>query len=215
MKRADRLAKIVQTLRGGGTHIAADLAVQFGVSQRSIYRDMDTLTASGVPVQGERGTGYFITAPVSLPPLNLSMAELEALHVGLLAVGQSGDPTLAAAAEALSDKIDAAIPEDGSVPDGAFGYVTDPMRGARAALPHLAPLRQAVRTRQRVMITMGTERTVRPLKIEYWGRIWTCAVWCETTRGFEDIRIDQITALRVLPSLFVDEVGKRLIDRHP
>jgi len=39
-------------------------------------------------------------------------------------------------------------------------------------------------------------------------------VWCETTQGFDEIRVDQISSLRILPSLFVDETGKSLRDFH-
>jgi len=53
---------------------------------------------------------------------------------------------------------------------------------------------------------------MRPLQLEYWGRLWTCVVWCEKRRDFDLIRVDQITALRVLPSLFVAEAGKSLND---
>ena len=55
---------------------------------------------------------------------------------------------------------------------------------------------------------------MRPLQLDYWGRLWTCVVWCETTRRFEDVRVDQIASLRILPSLFVDETGKSLRDFH-
>ena len=87
MRRADRLMALIQHLRDGALHKAADLAAATDVSLRTIYRDMDTLAASGVPIEGERGIGYRVTAAITLPPLNLTMTEVEALHIGLLAVG--------------------------------------------------------------------------------------------------------------------------------
>ena len=80
MRRADRLMQIIQLLRDGTLHRAEDIAKATGVSIRSIYRDMDTLAASGVPIEGERGIGYRVTAAITLPPLNLTMTEVEALH---------------------------------------------------------------------------------------------------------------------------------------
>ena len=65
MRRADRLMHLVQLLRDGSLHRAEDLARATGVSIRSIYRDMDTLAASGVPIEGERGVGYRVTAAIT------------------------------------------------------------------------------------------------------------------------------------------------------
>ncbi len=79
MRRTDRLFDIIQILRDGNLHRAQDIAEALEVSVRTIYRDMDTLTASGIPVQGERGVGYMVTSQITLPPLNLTTEELEAL----------------------------------------------------------------------------------------------------------------------------------------
>lgn len=211
MRRADRLMSLVQILRDGALHRAGDLAAAVDVSLRTIYRDMETLAASGVPIEGERGVGYHVTAAITLPPLNLTMTELEALHLGLLAVESGQDRELAAAAQSLTRKIDAVLPEDRNRAPATVGFAVYPFADAAKGFQHLPQIRQALRTRQKLSVThKGTDRTVRPLQLDYWGRLWTCVVWCETRRGFDDIRVDEITALRVLPSLFVDEPEKSL-----
>lgn len=213
MRRADRLMQLIQILRDGSLHKAADLAAATGVSLRTIYRDMDTLAASGVPIEGERGIGYHVTAAITLPPLNLTMTEVEALHLGLSAVGRGGDAELSAAARALSAKLDAVMPEDRSRAPAGYGFAIYPFADAARGFEHLPVLRQAIRSRQKLELTIGPDqRRVRPLQLDYWGRLWTCVVWCETAKRFDDIRVDQITALRVLPSLFIDEPGKSLRD---
>ncbi|MEJ6398590.1 helix-turn-helix transcriptional regulator [Yoonia sp. 208BN28-4] len=211
MRRTDRLMHIIQLLRDGALHRAEDLAAATGVSVRSIYRDLDTLAASGVPIAGERGVGYHVTAAITLPPLNLTMTELEALHLGLMAVGGGTDDDLSAAATSLSAKIDAVMPEDRSRAPAGYGFAVYPFADAARGFQHLPSIRQAIRTRQKLRLTINdTDRTVRPLQLDYWGRLWTCVVWCETTRGFDELRVDQITDLRLLPSLFVDEPEKSL-----
>lgn len=213
MRRADRLMQLVQVLRDGNLHKAADLAAVVNVSLRTIYRDMETLAASGVPISGERGIGYRVTAAVTLPPLNLTMTEVEALHLGLSAVGQSEDKELSAAARALSAKLDAVMPEDRTRAPTGYGFAVYPFADAARGFQHLPTLRQAIRARQKLSITLNSElRTVRPLQLDYWGRLWTCIVWCEKQKDFSEIRVDQITELRILPSLFVDENGKSLAD---
>lgn len=211
MRRADRLMTLVQILRDGALHKAGDLAAAVNVSLRTIYRDMETLAASGVPIEGERGVGYHVTAAITLPPLNLTMTELEALHLGLMAVEGGEDSELATAAKALTQKIDAVMPEDRARKPASAGFAIYPFADAAKGFQHLPQIRQALRMRQKLSIThRDEERTVRPLALDYWGRLWTCVVWCETTRGFDELRIDQVTALRILPSLFVDEPGKSL-----
>jgi len=209
VRRADRLMNLIRLLRDGELHKAADLAKATGVSLRTVYRDMETLAASGVPIEGERGTGYRVTAAITLPPLNLSMAELEALHVSLAAMQEAQDPDLAAAASSLAAKLDGVLPEV-NAPRALAVY---PFADAARGFQHLPKIRSAIRARQKLeLTTSGKDRTVRPLQLDYWGRLWTCIVWCDTTRKFDDLRIDQIEGLRVLPSLFVEEEGKRLSD---
>ena len=212
MKRTERLRQLIRILRDGGLHRAVDIAEKTGVNVRTVYRDMETLMASGVPMVGTRGTGYRITAPITLPAMNLSMAELEALHLGLMAVAQSGESDLTEAAQTLANKLDAALPEDvdHTSIDGLAVY---PFTGRTEGVVHLPALRQSIRARQKLLVAIkGQDRTVRPLRLDYWGRVWTCTVWCETTRGFDDLAIEKITSLRKLPSLFVNEAGKTLAD---
>ena len=52
MRRADRLFQIVQLLRGRTVVTAAELARELEVSQRTIYRDVQDLIGSGVPIEG-------------------------------------------------------------------------------------------------------------------------------------------------------------------
>lgn len=213
MRRADRLMSLIQILRHGALHKAGHLAEMTGVSLRTIYRDMDTLAASGVPIEGERGVGYRVTAAVTLPPLNLTMTEVEALHLGLSAVGQGGDTELSEAARTLSAKLDAVMPEDRRRAPTGYGFAVYPFADAARGFQHLPQIRQAIRTRQKLSVTRnGADNTVRPLQLDYWGRLWTCVVWNEKRKGFEELRVDEIETLRILPSLFVDEAGKTLAD---
>lgn len=217
MKRSDRLYALIQILKDGDLHRAEDMAQKLEVSVRTIYRDMDTLAASGVPVEGERGVGYSARAAITLPPLNLTETELEALHLGLAAVGNGVDGELKEAAESLSSKIDAVLPEDRHGAPKSFGFAVYPFADAAHGFRHLGPLRSAVRNRQKLRLKMQDKSLfdVRPLKLDYWGRVWTCLVWNETTGGFDTLRTDLIEDLTILPGLFVDEPGKRLEDYTP
>ena len=105
MSRNDRLFDLIQMLRDGRLHRATDLAGRLG-----IWRDMAVLAASGLPVEGERGVGYILRAPVTLPPLILTNDELAALQNYLTVTAEAPDGTLARGAKSLAAKIAAVLP---------------------------------------------------------------------------------------------------------
>ncbi len=213
--RSDRLYDLIRLLRDGRVHRAGELARRLGVSERTIYRDMNTLAASGVPVGGTPGLGYQMTAPVTLPPLNLSLAELEALHLGMAVVAEAGDAELRSAARGLSAKIDAVLPEARDAAPRGWGFAVYPFADAAAGFRHMPALRAAIRARQKLRIEMIGEpgpRVIRPLQLEYWGRVWTATAWCEKIGDFSELRVDRIETLAPLAALFVEEQGKTLVD---
>lgn len=212
--RAARLSRLMALLRDGARHRASDLAHQTGVTERTIYRDMDRLRGAGFPVEGTRGTGYRVAAEITLPPLNLTRAELEVLHLGLAVIGQGGEESLGEAALSLSDKIDAALPEEPGEDDSRFGHALAPHAGAARGFQHMPSVRAAIRARQKLRITPdeGAPLRLRPLRLDYWGRVWTLLGWDEGVGAFTELRLDRIAALTVLPELFVDEPGQRAAD---
>jgi predicted DNA-binding transcriptional regulator YafY len=218
MRRTDRLFDLVTALRDGRLHRAQDLAARLEVSVRTIYRDMETLQASGIPVTGERGVGYMLTAPVTLPPLNLTLLELEALELGMAVVAEAADPELQKAARSLSAKIDAVIPADRAPPKEGWGFAVYPFADAARGFRHMPSLRAAIRARQKLDLAYrdgegrSSSRVIRPLQLEYWGRVWTLTAWDETRNDFRTFRVDRIEALTARPELFVDEPGKSLAD---
>ncbi|MXQ07742.1 WYL domain-containing protein [Alphaproteobacteria bacterium GH1-50] len=218
MRRTDRLFELIQVLRDGRLHRGKDLAERLGVSLRTLYRDMDTLVASGIPVEGERGLGYMMTAPITLPPLNLTLAELEALHLGLSVVEKAADEDMRRAALSLASKIDAVLPEDRTAPANGWGFAVYPFAEAARGFVHMAPIRAAIRSRRKIDLGYlaldgaETTRTVRPLQMEYWGRVWTLTAWCELRDAFRVFRVDRIQTLDIRPESFDEEPGKTLAD---
>ncbi|MFK7835048.1 MAG: helix-turn-helix transcriptional regulator [Sulfitobacter sp.] len=218
MRRTDRLFDILQILRDGKLHRAQDIAKASKVSVRTIYRDMDTLVASGVPVQGARGVGYRITKAISLPPLTLTPDELEALNLGMAIVAEAADDTLKSAAATLADKIDAVLPERSVADADAWKFAVYPFADTVRGFGQMPTLRAAIRARQKLKISYHskgdriTTRTIRPLHMEYWGRVWSLTCWCELRNDFRVFRVDLIQSAEALPEMFTDEPGKRLSD---
>lgn len=220
-RRSDRLFALIQELRDGRLHTAQALADTLEVSVRTIYRDMETLQNSGVPVEGERGVGYMMSAPITLPPLNLTMGELEALHLGVAVLTEAADPEIARAAKTLAGKIDAVLPENAAPPSQGWGFAVYPFADAAAGFKHMPVLRAAIRARQKLRLRYRalseevTTRLIRPLQLEYWGRVWTLTAWCELRGDFRVFRVDRIESLIETGAEFADEPGKRLEDYKP
>ncbi|MEY8842283.1 helix-turn-helix transcriptional regulator, partial [Cribrihabitans sp. XS_ASV171] len=139
MARTERLMEILRLLGDGGVHTAGALADRLGVSQRTLYRDMETLAARGVPVEGTRGEGYRLAPRIVLPPLELSEAEMEALSLGLAIVGEAADPALKAAALVLADKVEAALPVEAPAEAEAWKLAVNPLADAARGFAHVAP----------------------------------------------------------------------------
>lgn len=221
MDRTDRLLSLIALLRDGATHRASDIAKTLGVTPRTIYRDMDQLAASGVPVEGTRGAGYRLSEAFHLPPLSLTTSEMEALNLGLAIVAQAADDTLKTAAETLAEKVDAALPADTIAQAESWRHALTSFADPTRNLTHMPLLRSAIKARQKVRLIYTssagdvTSRTIRPLHMAYFGRVWTLTAWCESRYKFSVFRLDLIESLEALPDLFVDEPGKRLADYAP
>ena len=218
MRRTDRLFEIIQILRDGKLHRAADIAERLEVSVRTIYRDMDTLMTSGVPVEGERGVGYMVREAITLPPLTLTPEELEALNLGMAIVAEAADPDLKRAAQSLAAKVDAVLPVETIAEADAWKFAVYPFTDAARGFAQMPTLRAAIKARQKLHLGYRridgtlTDRKIRPLHMEYWGRVWTLTAWCEARQDFRVFRVDLIETAIALPELFVDEPGKMLRD---
>ena len=217
MRRTDRLFDLIQILRDGRLHTARDMAERLEVSTRTLWRDMATLVASGLPVEGERGVGYILREPITLPPLTLTADEVQALTLGLQLVTRGADPSLAQAADSLAGKIAAVLPARLLEGAGEETWVY-PRQEAMAAARHLPALRRAIRLRERLRLTYrdteghDSTRRVRPLVLEFWGRVWTLATWCETRGDFRSFRVDRIDSLAPEGGTFPEEPGRTLAD---
>ena len=78
MRRTERLFALAEHLRGRRTGVTAEsLAARFGVTIRTIYRDLDALRETSMPIASERGPGggYALDKSYSLPPVNFTPRE--------------------------------------------------------------------------------------------------------------------------------------------
>lgn len=218
MRRADRLFQIVQYLRGGRLLTAAQLADKLEVTPRTIYRDVADLIGSGVPIEGEAGVGYVMRQGYDVPPLMFTGPEIVALVAGARMVKAWGGAAMAEAAEEALVKIESVLPEAlkaevDAVPVNAMqmGDLSDEQRILIDTLEGASRSKTRLQFDYRDKDGGASQRTVRPLGLWYWGKVWTLVSWCELRADFRMFRIDRMEHV-ALGDGFRDEKGKTLRD---
>ena len=206
--RADRLLQVVGLLRTHGRLSATELATRLEVSVRTVLRDMEALSAAGVPVYAERGrTGGFALLPGFRPAVeDLTPSETSALLLSgtgsVQAAGLDGDlrsavrklsarlaPELARSAERLADRV---VID----PDGWFGEGQDVTQLATVQEAVFGDRRLRVRYRGRNDVR-GSTRTLDPYGLLQAGRTWYLVA---AHRGRpHTYRVDRVEAAEVLP----------------
>jgi predicted DNA-binding transcriptional regulator YafY len=200
MSRTGRLFLLMDALRGHRRPVtAAVLAERMGVSERTIYRDIQTLAGLGAPVQGEAGVGYMLRAGTFLPPLMFNADELEALVLGARWVRRQGDAQLAAAADNALAKIATATPRDLRDSMADTTLFVPPAEDARDDV-FMAPLREAIRQQHKVQIAYSDEqgsasqRLVWPFALAFFEGRRVLAAWCELRMAIRHFRVDRVSA---------------------
>lgn len=218
MRRADRLFQLVQILRNRRLVTARQLAERLEVSERTIYRDVQDLSLSGVPVEGEAGVGYRLRYSLDIPPLMFTADELEALMLGARMLQAWAGPTLGRSAQSVIDKIEAVIPDE-LKPRLAQSKLFAPRFDAvdedeqtldtcRVAITGLHILRFDYRKADET----PSHREVKPLGLFFWGKTWTMTSWCTLRDDFRNFRIDRIKGVEMLDQQFEPEPGQSLQD---
>ena len=220
MRRADRLFQIVQYLRGGRLITAAQIADKLEVTTRTIYRDIADLIGSGVPIEGEAGVGYVMRQGYDIPPLMFTKSEIIALVTGARMVQAWGGAAMAEAAVEALIKIEAVLPKaldvgTDNIPVNAMhmGELDDSQRVLIDTLEDASRSKNRVSFDYRDKVGCASNRTVRPLCIWYWGKVWTLVSWCELRDDFRMFRIDRMGTVKKGVT-FRDEKGKTLHDFH-
>jgi predicted DNA-binding transcriptional regulator YafY len=218
VRRADRLFRIVQMLRGGRLQTARTLGQRLEVSERTIYRDVRDLQLSGMPIEGEAGVGYTLRRDLDLPPLMFTRSELTALVLGArLVQAWGGAENVEAAASALL-RIEAVLPVDLRERLDSILLYAPGFRMPMAERVRLDLLHEACISRNAIAFAYAREdgerssREARPLALYFWSGVWTLATWCELRKDFRMFRIDRMEDVRVLTRTFVQKKGQRLED---
>lgn len=192
--RASRLLSILILLQLRTRLTAEDLAAEFEVSVRTIYRDVDALAAAGVPVFGDRGPGGGFQLVDGYKTRLTGLAGDEAGAMLLIGLpDQAREMGFGDAATRARNKLLAALPKAGSDEAsriaGRFHLDTvDWYRSARP-VPYLTVIARAVLDRRRVRMTYESWTAVRDWSVEPHGLVLKSGTWYLVAHGAGKQRI--------------------------
>lgn len=216
MNRTDRLLGILLELQARGGLRAEDLARRFEVSVRTVYRDVQALSETGVPVVATPGKGYRLIEGYFLPPLNLSADEAALLVLGAEFVRGRVDAELGRVADVALSKLAAVLPpERREAVDRWRREMLFPRPGRVHDEGRLARLRSAIRERRVVRLLYHAyrrpdpePRVVEPVTLVCLAEIWHLAAYCRLRQAPRLFRLDRVDQLEVQDERFA------LSERH-
>ena len=209
MSRSVRFFEIIQILRQANEPVTARvLAEKLEVNVRTIYRDIASLQASKLPIEGEAGIGYVMRSGFDLPPLMFSQEELEAVVVGLSLLGRSGDSGLVDAAESVAAKISSVLPDSTT-----FNPALHTSSWNKIPSSKIQPeeFRKLIRQESEIEIIYldlkerRTRRLILPIALFYYIDAIILVAWCKLRKGFRNFRIDRIQHWELTGNFFSDE----------
>ncbi len=214
MNRTDRLLAIVLELQAKGWQRAEDLAARFEISKRTVYRDMQALSESGVPVMSVPGQGYALVEGYFLPPLTFSADEALILLLGGGFMADNFDAEYRRAAQTAVSKIEAVLSGDLRAD---VEYLRRSLRfinpGAAGVPENLLPIRRAIiqcRTVQfdyhaRALDDIGEAKTTRsadPYALINADNRWYMVAYCHLRHDVRNFRVERIEQIQVLRRAF-------------
>lgn len=213
VKRFDRIVAIFIQLQSKRIVRAQDLADRFQVSQRTIYRDIRTLEASGVPITSEAGVGYSIMEGYSLPPIMFTREEAGSFVAAEKLMQQFTDKSLGAYYESAMFKVK-------SVLRGREKKWVEALESQVAIFPNqplfnenipdaLEILFESTAEKKQVFLKYTaleaetpSERTIEPIGVFNENTYWYVLGYCHLRKDYRQFRTDRILKISRTPNPF-------------
>ena len=216
MNRIDRISAILIQLQSKRVVKAQDIADRFGISLRTVYRDISTLNEAGVPVIGEAGVGYSIADGYRLPPVMFTMEEATSFLTAEKLVEKLTDKKTVAAYQSALYKIKAilrntekdhlnSIEEYIAVLDNPYlprlekeeSFLQDILRGIAQ--------RKVIAIQYTANAGEASKRELEPVGIFYMTGRWYLIAYCLLRNDYRNFRIDRINRLHITNTVFRQE----------
>ncbi|MEF2966400.1 YafY family protein [Paenibacillus sp. M1] len=203
MSKSKRLMELMMTVNRKRKFTVKELAEEFGVSSRTILRDLQELSELGVPLYSEVGPhgGYQVLNERVLPPIAFTEEEAVAIFFASHALRHYRFLPFETEASAALGKFYNYMP--GDVRDridemkNRVDFIS-PQR--QSAFPHLAELLDAAIRQQVIAIEYESGgrqdcRDIQPVGIYARGGLWYCPAYCFRREDFRLFRCDRIRSV--------------------
>jgi predicted DNA-binding transcriptional regulator YafY len=205
MNRLDRISALLVQLQSRSVIRAADCAERFGVSVRTIYRDMRTLEQAGVPLCGDAGVGYSLMEGYRLPPLMFTPAEALSMLTAEKFIEQMTDPHNSGHFRSAMDKVRAVMRGvDRRYMEGLDENISV-YRSRRAPEAKMPDLLQTIlrSVGDREILAMEytgcdgrpSQREIEAVGVTYSYPLWYLTAWCHLREDYRNFRLDRIDSL--------------------
>ncbi|HMV46248.1 MAG TPA: YafY family protein [Blastocatellia bacterium] len=217
MNRTDRLLAIVLELQRNGSQRAEDLAATFETSKRTIYRDIQALSESGVPVVAQAGKGYSLVEGYFLPPLSFSTDEAAMLLLGGKLVADHFEAQYREVSQSASRKIETVLSEKlraevGFLRDN-IAFVAPETLASSTSAKFLPTLRRAILEQKTIRFHYHTRysmdrstakktREADPYSLLHYGDAWYLNGFCHLRQALRQFRLDRMSDLELLDKSF-------------
>jgi predicted DNA-binding transcriptional regulator YafY len=206
LNRIDRLHAILTHLQSKKKVTAKELSERFGLSLRTVYRDVKALEESGVPIIGEAGIGYSVMEGYRLPPVMFTQEEASAILLSSKLADRFTDSSVKKHVTSALYKIKAIL--RGHDKDyleelnEAVAVSTHSNHTQTEDAAHLAQLQKALIDKRAVQIEYlslykegPSKRLVEPIGLYYYSTGWHLIAWCRLRNDYRDFRINRISKL--------------------
>lgn len=199
-----RLFKIVYYLLDKGRATAPELAEKFEVSVRTIYRDLDALSAAGIPVYAAQGKGgeIFLMSEFALDKSLLTLQEKEQILMALQGLAATENSR----GDALLTKLGGLFRVQGT---NWIEVDFSDWHKNTASTEVFDQIKEAIFSRRRIRFAYfagegeQTTRTVEPMKLVFKSKDWYVYGFCLLRNDFRFFKLTRIKGLEVLPEAFV------------
>lgn len=210
ISRLSRLTAILLKLQTRPFVSIKELAEQYEVSTRTIYRDLISLEESGVPLLPIEGKGYSLVEGYNIPPVMFSESEANALIIAEKIIAQTKDDSLIKEFNKATDKIKSVLRNEEKEKANFLAERTIIGKNWKSdrTSSHLSDIQKALTNFSLLKIEYKTEkatteRSIEPFAIYHnTSENWVLIAWCRLRDEFRNFRLDRIAHLRILDEKF-------------
>ncbi|AKQ46952.1 DNA-binding protein [Rufibacter radiotolerans] len=226
LNRFDRIVAMLHHLQSGRTVKAQELADRFQVSLRTVYRDIRSLEASGVPVTGEAGVGYSLLEGYRLPPVMFTHEEAGSFVAAEKLMQKFSDKALGAHFESAMYKVKSVL--RGSAKERVATLEAQIWVDASTQLfnqhtPHaldvlldsMAEKKQVAMQYQAFSSEEPTERLIEPVGLFHENNFWYIMGYCHLRADYRQFRTDRMLQIKLTDRPFSREHGPLSDYRKP